>query len=166
MPTKKMILTQNLVFNLPMCLVMTLTAALKSGAGLNPGTIIQYFIGLVVIEILGAVIPVQKIAMGIGAKAFPGKNPMMMPYFLLPAAVLTVIFTVPMTLVMTGVGLAMAKSHMPPEAIAMMPGYGASFLAILPWMLLAAYISVLVFLPLSMKVSGMADFIAKQQQNH
>lgn len=160
MPTKKMILTQNLVFNLPMCLVMTLTASIKSGAGINPGTVIQYFIGLIVIEILGAVVPVQKIAMGIGAKAFPGKNPMMMPYFLLPAAVLTVIFTVPMTLVMTAVGLLMAPNG---------PGmsvYPFAVLGILPWMLLAAYISVLVFLPLSMKVSGMADFIAKQQQQH
>ena len=74
MPTKKMILTQNLVLNLPTCVVMTLTAALASGAGLNIGTIIQFFIGFVVIEILGAVIPVKKIAGGIGAKFFPGKN--------------------------------------------------------------------------------------------
>ena len=75
MPTKKMIITQNLAFNLPLCVVMTITAALASGAGFNPGTIIQYFIGLVVIEILGAIVPVQKIAMGIGAKFFPGKIP-------------------------------------------------------------------------------------------
>lgn len=128
---------------------MTLVAAFKSGAGINPGTVIQYFIGLLVIEILGAVIPVQKIAMGIGAKCFPGKNPMEMPQFLLPAAVLTVIFTVPMTLIMTAVGLAMA-----PEG----PGlsiFPFAFLGVLPWMLLAAYLCVLVFLPLSMKASGM-----------
>ena len=147
MPTKKMILTQNLVFNLPTCLVMTVTAAIASGAGFNPGTIIQYFIGLVAIEILGFVIPVQKIAMGIGAKFFPGKNPMAMPQFLLPAAVLTVIFTVPMTLIMTFVGLKMGGV---PLNI-----YWVAFLGTLPWMLLAAYVSVLIFLPLSMKVSGL-----------
>lgn len=147
MPDKKMILTQNLVFNLPTCVVMTLTATLASGAGLNPGTVIQYFIGLVVIEILGFVIPVQKIAMGIGTKCFPGKNPMQMPQFLLPAAVLTVIFTVPMTLIMTFVGLKMG--HQP------MTIYWFAFLDTLPKMLIAAYISVLIFLPLSMKVSGM-----------
>ncbi|MBQ9663548.1 MAG: hypothetical protein IJ649_07760 [Oscillospiraceae bacterium] len=155
MPTKKMILTQNLVFNLPTCVVMTLTAALASGAGLNPGTIIQYFIGLVVIEILGAVIPVQKIAMGIGARFFPGKNPMAMPQFLLPAAVLTVIFTVPMTLVMTAVGLKMGGQPM--------NIYWFAFLGTLPKMLLAAYISVLIFLPLSMKVSGMDKLGAPPQ---
>ena len=147
MPTKKMILTQNLVFNLPTCLVMTVTAAIASGAGFNPGTIIQFFIGLVAIEILGAVIPVQKIAMGIGAKCFPGKNPMEMPQFLLPAAVLTVIFTVPMTLIMTWVGLKMGGVPM--------NVYWFAFLGALPWMLLAAYVSVLIFLPLSMKVSGL-----------
>lgn len=158
-PTKKMIITQNLVFNLPFCVVMTLVAAFASGAGLNPGTIIQYFIGLVVVEILGAVIPVQKIAMGIGNKLFPGKNPMMMPQFLVPAAVLTVLFTVPMTLVMTGVGLGMAKAV--GETV---PPYFVAFLGTLPWMLLAAYVCVLVFLPLSMVVSGIAK-LAEQGEN-
>lgn len=148
-PTRKMIITQNLVFNLPLCVIMTLTAAFASGAGLNPGTIIQYFIGLLAIEILEAVIPVQKVAEGIGAKVFPGKNPMAMPQFLLPAAVLTVIFTVPMTLIMTAVGLLMAPDG-PGMSI-----YFFAFLGVLPWMLLAAYIGVLIFLPLSMKVSGM-----------
>ena len=147
MPSKKMILTQNLVFNVPVCVIMTLTAALASGAGLNPGTIIQFFIGFVVIEILGFVIPVQKIAMGIGARFFPGKNPMAMPQFMLPAAVLTVLFTVPMTLIMTFVGLKMGGVPM--------STYWFAFLGSLPKMLLAAYISVLIFLPLSMKVSGM-----------
>ena len=158
-PTKKMIITQNLVFNLPFCVVMTLVAAFKSGAGINVGTIIQYFIGLVVIEILGAVIPVQKIAMGIGAKFFPGKNPMAMPQFLLPAAVLTVLFTVPMTLIMTFVGLKMAPEG-PGLAI-----FWPAFLSVLPWMLLAAYICVLIFLPLSMKVSGM-DKLGGPQDQH
>ena len=156
MPDKKMILTQNLVFNLPTCVVMTLTAAFASGAGLNPGTIIQYFIGLVVIEILGFVVPVQKIAMGIGAKCFPGKNPMQMPQFLLPAAVLTVIFTVPMTLIMTFVGLKMGGQPMNIFLFA--------FLGMLPKMLIAAYISVLIFLPLSMKVSGMDKLGAPPQK--
>ena len=156
MPTKKMIITQNLVFNLPLCLLMTVTAAIASGAGFNPGTIIQYFIGLVAIEILGAIIPVQKIAMGIGAKFFPGKNPMQMPQFLLPAAVLTVIFTVPMTLIMTWVGLKMGGVPM--------NIYWFAFLGALPWMLLAAYIGVLIFLPLSMKASGM-DKLGAPPQN-
>ena len=147
MPTKKMIITQNLAFNLPLCVVMTITAAVASKAGFNPGTIIQYFIGLVAIEILGAVVPVQKIAMGLGAKFFPGKNPMMMPQFLLPAAVLTLIFTIPMTLIMTFVGMKMGGVPM--------NAYPFAVLGVLPWMLLAAYIGVLIFLPLSMKVSGM-----------
>ena len=147
MPTKKMILTQNLVFNLPLCVIMTVTAAIASKAGFNPGTIIQYFIGLAAIEVLGAIIPVQKIAMGIGAKFFPGKNPMQLPQFLLPAAVLTVIFTVPMTLIMTWVGLKMGGAPM--------NIYWFAFLGALPWMLLGAYVGVLIFLPLSMKVSGM-----------
>ena len=147
MPTKKMILTQNLVFNLPVCVIMTLTAAFGSGAGLNPGTILQFFIGFAVIEILGFMIPVQKIAAGIGEKFFPGRNPMQMPQFMLPAAVLTVLFTVPMTLIMTFVGLKLGGIPM--------SNYGHAVLANLPIMLLAAYISVLIFLPLSMKVSGM-----------
>ena len=147
MPSKKMLLTQNLVFNLPVCVIMTLTAAFASGAGLNPGTVISFFIGLAVIEILGFVIPVKKIAMGIGARFFPGKNPMAMPQFMLPAAVLTLLFTVPMTLIMTFVGLKMGGVPM--------SNYWHVFLDNLPKMLLAAYISVLFFLPFSMKVSGM-----------
>ena len=147
MPDKKMILKQNLIFNIPTCVVMTLTAALASGAGLNPGTVIQFFIGFAVIEILGAVIPVRKIAMGIGNQFFPGKNPMQLPQFMLPAAVLTVIFTVPMTLIMTAVGLKMGGQPM--------NIYWFAVLGALPKMLIAAYISVLIFLPLSMKLSGM-----------
>ena len=155
MPTKKMIITQNLVFNLPVCVIMTLTAALSSGAGINAGTLIQYCIGLVAIEILGFIIPVQKIAMGIGNKFFPGKNPMQMPQFLLPAAALTVIFTVPMTLLMTWVGLKMGGVDM--------SIYFFAFLGMLPKMLLAAFIGVLIFLPLSMKVSGMDKLGAPPQ---
>lgn len=147
MPDKKMLLTQNLIFNLPTCVVMTLTGALTGGAGINPGTLIQFFIGLAVIELLGAVIPVQKIAQGIGGKFFPGKNPMQLPQLMLPAAVLTVVFTVPMTLVMTAVGLKMGGVPM--------SAYWPAFFAALPKMLLAAYISVLIFLPLSMKLSGL-----------
>ena len=158
-PTPKMIITQNLVFNLPFCLVMTLVAAFASGAGLNPGTIIQYVIALVVVEILGALIPANKIAGAIGAKCFPGKNPMGLPQFLLPAAVLTVIFTVPMTLIMTAVGLLMAPGG---------PGLSVfpfAFLGVIPWMLLAAYLSVLVFLPLSLKVSGL-DKMGPPPEDH
>ena len=62
---------------------------------------------------------------------------------------LTVIFTVPMTLVMTAVGLLMAPDG-PGLAV-----YPFAVLGALPAMLLAAYLSVLVFLPLSMRVSGL-----------
>ena len=156
-PTKKMILTQNLVFNLPVCVVMTLTAALAGGAGLNPGTIIQFFIGLAVIEVLGLVIPVGKIAGGIGAKFFPGRNPMQLPQLMLPAVVLTILFTVPMTLIMTFVGLKMGGVPM--------DIYWPSVRIALPKMLIAAYISVLLFLPLSMKVSGMDKFTGDPPQD-
>ena len=87
------------------------------------------------------------IAQGIGSKFFPGKNPMQMPQFMLPAAVLTVVFTVPMTMVMTAVGLKMGGLPM--------SAYWPAVLSSLPKMLLAAYISVLIFLPLSMKLSGL-----------
>lgn len=147
MPDRKTLLKQNLIFNLPTCVIMTLTGALSGGAGLNPGTVVQFFIGLAVIEILGAIIPVQKIAHGIGNKFFPGKNPMQMPQFMLPAAVLTVVFTVPMTLVMTAVGMKMGGLPM--------NVYWPAVFSALPKMLIAAYISVLVFLPLSMKLSGL-----------
>lgn len=149
MPDKKMILTQNLVFNLPMCLVMTLTAAFKSGAGLNPGTIIQYVIGLAAMEFLGAVIPTRKISTGITARFFPGRNPLEFPQILLSTAVLSLLFTIPMSLVMTAVGLLMAPNG---------PGlsvYPFAVLRILPWTYIASFLSVLIFLPLSMKVSGL-----------
>ena len=154
MPTKKMILTQNLVFNVPVTVVMVLTAAFVSGAGLNPGTVIQCLIGLAVIEVLGAVIPVQKIAGAIGGKVFPGKNPMQLPYLMVPAVALTILFTVPMTLIMTFVGLKMGGVPM--------SAYWPAVLGSLPLMLLAAYVSVLIFLPLSMKVSGLGKLIAGQ----
>ena len=157
MPTKKMILTQNLVFNVPTCVVMTLTAALASGAGLNPGTIVQFFIGFAVIEILGAVIPAQKIAAAIGGKCFPDKNPMALPQFMAPAAVLTLIFTVPMTLIMSFVGLKMGGEPM--------STYWFAVLGALPKMLLAAYVSVLIFLPLSTKLSGLDKLAAGPPQD-
>ncbi len=72
---------------------------------------------------------------------------MQLPQFMLPAAVLTVIFTVPMTLIMTAVGLKMGGQPM--------NIYWFAVLGALPKMLIAAYISVLIFLPLSMKLSGM-----------
>ncbi|MBR2781973.1 MAG: hypothetical protein IKE00_01385 [Oscillospiraceae bacterium] len=147
-PSLKMILTQNLVFNLPVCLIMTLTAVLASGAGFNPGVILQFIIGLVVIEILGLLIPAQKIATAIGRKCFPGRSPMQLPQFMLPAAVLTILFTVPMTLIMTFFGMKMGGAPM--------AFYWSSVLRSLPLMLLAAYVSVLIFLPLSLKVSGIA----------
>ena len=155
-PSVKMILTQNLVFNLPVCLIMTVTAVLASGAGFNLGVILQFIIGLVVIEILGILIPAQKIAAAIGRKCFPGKNPMQLPQFMLPAAVLTVLFTVPMTLIMTFFGMKMGGAPM--------EFYWSSVLKSLPLMLLAAYMSVLIFLPLSLKVSGIAKLSAPPEQ--
>ena len=151
-----MILTQNLVFNLPVCLIMTVTAVLASGAGFNPGVILQFIIGLVVIEILGILIPAQKIAAAIGRKCFPGKNPIQLPQFMLPAGVLTVLFTVPMTLIMTFFGMKMGGAPM--------EFYWSSVLKSLPLMLLAAYLSVLIFLPLSLKVSGVAKLSAPPEQ--
>ena len=155
-PSVKMILTQNLVFNLPVCLIMTVTAVLASGAGFNLGVILQFIIGLVVIEILGILIPAQKIAAALGRKCFPGKNPMQLPQFMLPAAVLTVLFTVPMTLIMTFFGMKMGGAPM--------EFYWSSVLKSLPLMLLAAYMSVLIFLPLSLKVSGIAKLSAPPEQ--
>ena len=80
---------------------------------------------------------------------------MQMPQFMLPAAVLTVVFTVPMTLVMTAVGLKMGGVPM--------SAYLPAVLGALPVMLLAAYISVLIFLPLSMKLSGL-DKVGKRPE--
>ena len=104
-PTKKMILTQNLIFNAPFALIMVIVSTILNKQSFGPETIGMFFIALVMIEILGFVIPVQKIAGFFGAKVFGGKNPMAFPQFLLVAAVLTVIFTVLMTLGMTFIGM-------------------------------------------------------------
>ena len=146
-PTGKMILTQNLVFNIPFVLVMVAVTNLVNGQGFGPETIGMVFIAFVVIEILGFVVPVQKIAGFLGEKVFHGKNPMAFPQFFLVAAVLTLIFTVLMTLIMTFIGMKMGGAPM--------NMYWPSVLKVFPWLCLAAYCSVLVFLPLSMKVSGM-----------
>ena len=146
-PTGKMILTQNLVFNIPFVLVMVAVTNLVNGQGFGPPTIGMVFIAFVVIEILGFVVPVQKIAGFFGGKVFHGKNPMAFPQFFLVAAVLTLIFTILMTLIMTFIGMKLGGAPM--------NMYWFSVLKVFPWLCLAAYCSVLVFLPLSMKVSGM-----------
>ena len=146
-PTKKMILTQNLVFNAPFALVMVIVSNIVNKQKFGPETIGMFFISLVIVEILGFIIPVQKIAGFFGAKVFKGKNPMAFPQFLLVAAVLTLIFTVLMTLAMTFIGMKLGGAPM--------KDYWCNVLKAFPWLCLAAYCSVLVFLPLSMKVSGM-----------
>ena len=146
-PTGKMILIQNLVFNCPFVLVMVAVTTIVNGQGFGPETIGMIFIAFVVIEILGFVVPVQKIAGFFGEKVFHGKNPMAFPQFFLVAAVLTLIFTILMTLIMTFIGMKLGGAPM--------NQYWASVLKVFPWLCLAAYYSVLVFLPLSMKVSGM-----------
>lgn len=114
----------------------------------------SFIVALVLIEILGAVIPVQKIAGLVGGKVAPGKNPMAFPQFLAVAAVLTVIFTVLMTAGMTLFGLAMdgALNQFVPAYLS----------ALLP-MLVTAYVCVLIFLPMSMAVSGLGKFSAEHQ---
>ena len=146
-PTKKMILIQNLVFNVPFALIMVIVSTILNKQSFGVETIGMFFIALVMVEILGFIIPVQKIAGFFGQKVFGGKNPMAFPQFLLVAAVLTVIFTVLMTLGMTFVGLKLGGAPM--EA------YLPTCLHVFPWLCLTAYCCVLVFLPLSMKVSGM-----------
>ena len=146
-PTGKMILTQNLVFNVPFVLVMVAVTNIVNGQGFGPETIGMIGIAFVVIEILGFVVPVQKIAGFFSAKVYHGKNPMAFPQFLLTAVVLTLIFTTLMTLIMTFIGMKLGGAPM--------NLYWASVAKVFPWLCLAAYCSVLVFLPLSMKVSGM-----------
>ena len=147
MPTKKKILTQNLVFNIPFVLIMVAVTNLVNGQGFGPETIGMVGIGFVVAEILGFVIPVKKIAGFFGEKVFHGRNPMAFPQFCLVACVLSLIFTTLMTLIMTFIGMKMGGV---PMAL-----YWDSVKLVFPWLLLAAYVSVLVFMPLSMKVSGM-----------
>ena len=72
---------------------------------------------------------------------------MSFPQFCLVACVLSLIFTTLMTLIMTFIGMKMGGV---PMAL-----YWDSVKLVFPWLLLAAYVSVLVFMPLSMKVSGM-----------
>ena len=148
-PTKKMILTQNIVFNAPFALIMVLvsTYIMQGWAGFNFTLIPMFFIALVLIEIFGFIIPVQKIAGFMSAKLYKGKNPMAFPQFLLTALVLTLIFTVLMTLSMTLIGMLIGGAPL--------SMYWASCLKVFPWLCLTAYCCVLVFLPLSMKVSGM-----------
>ena len=139
MPTKKMILTQNLVFNIPFVLIMVAVTNLVNGQGFGPETLGMVGIGFVVAEILGFVIPVKRV--------FYGRNPMAFPQFCLVACVLSLIFTTLMTLIMTFIGMKMGGV---PMAI-----YWDSVKLVFPWLLLAAYCTVLIFMPLSMKVSGM-----------
>ena len=156
MPDKKMILTQNLVFNVPFVLIMVAVTNLVNGQGFGPETIGMILIAFVVVEILGFVVPVQKIAGFFGEKVFHGKNPMAFPQFFLVGAVLTLIFTTLMTLIMTFIGMKMGGAPM--------NMYWSSVGKVFPWLLLAAYCSVLIFLPLSMKVSGMDKLGAPPQK--
>ena len=160
MPPKKMLITQNLVFNAPFALVMNIVSTIGGGgiaAVFTPFFLLMYLIAFVMIEALGFIIPVQKIAGAVGGKVAPRKNPMEFPQFFAVAAVLTVIFTVLMTAGMTAVALLFQGD------IAQFP---LAFQVGLPPMLIAAYICVLIFLPLSMKVSGLGEFTARQQQEH
>ena len=147
MPTKRMILTQNLVFNIPFVLIMVAVTNLVNGQGFGPETIGMVGMAFVVAEILGFLVPVKKIAGFFGARFFHGRNPMAFPQFCLVACVLSLIFTTLMTLIMTFVGMKMGGV---PMAI-----YWDSVKLVFPWLLLASYCTVLIFLPLSMKVSGM-----------
>ncbi len=146
-PTKKMIITQNLVFNAPFALVMVIVSNLINHQPFGVETIGMFFISLVIVEILGFIIPVQKIAGFMAAKFYKGKNPMGMPQFLLTALVLTLIFTIFMTLSMTLIGMLLGGAPL--------SGYWGAVLHSFPLLCVAAYCSVMIFLPLSMKVSGM-----------
>lgn len=155
-PTPKMIIVQNLVFNAPFAFIMVLVSTLLNGAPLV-SMIPMFFIALVICEILGAVIPVQKISGAIGGKLAPGKNPMSFPQFFAVAAVLTVIFTVLMVLAMTFIGMKIDGAPM--------SEYVSSCLRVFLPLLATAYACVLIFMPLSMKVSGLGEFIEKSQQH-
>lgn len=155
MPPKKMIITQNLLFNAPFALVMNLVSVLTNpNVKLDFTFIPSFLVAFVLIEILGIVIPVQKIAGAVGSKVAPGKNPMAFPQFLAVAAVLTVIFTLLMTAGMTLFGLAMEGA---------LNMFIFAYISALPPMLVAAYVCVLVFLPMSMAVSGLGKFSAEHQ---
>lgn len=152
-PTPKMIITQNVIFNCPFALIMVLASNIVNGQPIDVTVIPMFFIALVICEILGAVIPIQKIAGFIGGKVAPGKNPMAFPQFFAVAAVLTVIFTVLMALSMTFIGMKLGGAPM--------NLYWSAFAHVFPALLCVAYGCVLVFLPLSMAVSGLGKLAAK-----
>ncbi len=155
MPPKKMIIVQNLVFNVPLALIMNLVSTITNpNVKLDFTFIPMFLIGFVLVEILGFVIPIQKIAGAVGGKIAPGKNPMMFPQFFLVAAVITVILTVLMTAGMTFFGLLFAKQ---------LSQFPMAYVMALPVMLLTAYVCVLVFMPLSMVVSGLGKFLETHQ---
>ena len=155
-PTKKMIITQNLLFNAPFALVMVIASNLINHQPFGVETIGMFFISLVIVEILGVIVPVQKIAGFMSAKCYKGKNPMGFPQFLLTAPVLTLIFTILMTLSMTLIGMLLGGAPL--------SGYWGAVLHAFPWLCIAAYCSVMIFLPLSMKVSGMDKIAGAPKQ--
>lgn len=155
MPPKKMIITQNLVFNVPLALIMNVVAtATNPNAKFDLTFIPMFLIGFVLAEVLGFVIPVQKIAGAVGNKVAPGKNPMMFPQFFAVGAVITVILTIFMTAGMTFFGLLFGGA---------LNQFPKAYIMALPAMLITAYVCVLVFMPLSMKVSGLGEFAAQHQ---
>ena len=156
MPPKKMIITQNLVFNIPLALLMNTVATVSGGRPIDLTFIPMFLIGFVLVEILGFIIPIQKIAGAIGGKIAPGKNPMDFPQFFAVGAVITVNITIFMTAGMTFFGMLFGGQLQ-------FPDYFFAFLGSLPVMLLAAYIGVLIFMPLSMKASGLGAFAAQHQ---
>ena len=154
-----MIIIQNLVFNVPLALIMNLVCTLSNpNVNLDFTFIPMFLIGLVLVEILGFVIPIQKIAGAVGGKIAPRKNPMAFPQFFAVAAVITVILTVLMTAGMTFFGLLFGGALEPMAFL-------FAYLGALPIMLLTAYVCVLIFMPLSMIVSGLGKFAAEHQQH-
>lgn len=155
MPPKKMVITQNLVFNVPLALIMNIVAtATNPNAKFDLTFIPMFLIGFVLAEILGFVIPVQKIAGAVGGKIAPGKNPMMFPQFLVVGLVISLIMTVFITAGMTFFGLLFGGA---------LNQFPIAYVMALPAMLITAYVCVLVFMPLSMVVSGLGKFIEEHQ---
>ena len=155
MPPKKMVITQNLLFNVPLAFIMNLVSTLTNPNGKFDFTfILMFLIGLALVELLGAVIPIQKISGAVGNKIAPGKDPMMFPQFFVVDMVVTVIITVLMTAGMTFFGLLFAGQ---------LSQFPRAYVTALPVMLVTSYVCVLVFMPLSMKVSGLGRFIAEHQ---
>ncbi len=162
MPPKKMLIIQNLVFNVPLAVIMNLVSTLT-----NPNTkfdltfIPMCLIGFVLVEILGFIIPIQKIAGAVGGKIAPRKNPMEFPQFFAVAAVITIILTVLMTAGMTFFGLLFAQL----AGQGSLSAFPMAYISALPAMLITAYVCVLIFMPLSMAVSGLGKFTAEHQQH-